>query len=70
MPKQSKPDDPLEASNTTRPLGIVLGVKEYLFIAGIILLATGTTLVFGFGYGLIVSGALLVITVFYNDRFG
>ena len=66
MPKQSKPDDPLEPSNTARSLSIALGVTEYLFLAGIVLLATGTALVFGFGWRLIVTGALLVFAAFFG----
>lgn len=62
----NKPGDPSETSNTTRSLGIALGVTELLFLIGITLLATGTALVFGFGYGLIVTGAVLVITAFYD----
>lgn len=65
MPKL-KPDDPLETSNTARSLGIALGVTEYLFLAGIVLLATGTVLVFGFGYGLIVTGSVLIVAAFYG----
>lgn len=65
-----KPDDSLETSNKTRSLGIAFGVTELLFIAGILLLATGVTLVFGYEWALITSGGVFLGTAFYNDRVG
>lgn len=69
MPNK-KTDDSLETSNTTRSLGIALGVTEFLFIAGIALLSTGLTLVFGYEWALMVCGGVLLGTAFYNDRVG
>lgn len=69
MPNR-KPDDPLEPSMRSRSLGIALGVTEFLFIAGLVLLAPGVTLVFGYGWTLIICGGILVCTAFYNAQVG
>lgn len=58
----SKTDDSLETSNGSRSLSIALGVQDYLFIAGIILLSSGVTLVFGWVWMLIVLGSVFVVT--------
>jgi len=67
----NKPGDSLDKPfNTSRSLGIALGVSELLFIAGILLLAFGVFLTFGVGWSLAVTGGVLIITAFYNAQVG
>ncbi len=61
----NQPDESLENPMRSRSLGIALGVTELIFIAGLLLLATGSFLVFGWsgvlmavGFGLIVMAAV------------
>lgn len=61
MPKQ-KPEETLENPNSARPLGIVLGATEFIFLLGLILLATGCGLVFGVEMAVLVVGSVLVVT--------
>jgi hypothetical protein len=71
MTKNSKPDDPLAPPEPARSLGIIaLGVTEYLFLLGVVLLAAGLWLVFGFPAALIGVGAVLIGAAFYNAQVG
>lgn len=63
-----QPDESLETPMRSRSLGIALGVTEYLFIAGLILLAVGLLLTYGFGVSLLGCGGVLIFTAFYNAK--
>jgi hypothetical protein len=65
-----KPGDSSEPSNVSRSLSMVLGVQDYLFIAGISLLAIGVWLVFGVGWAVLVAGAVLVVAAFFSAWIG
>lgn len=61
----NQPDESLENPMRSRSLGIALGVTELIFIAGLLLLATGLFLVLDWpgvlmavGFGLIVMAAV------------
>lgn len=62
MPNK-KPDESLEPSNTSRSLGVALGVQDFMFIAGFLLLAVGLVPTFGWAITAAVLGAVLVVTV-------
>lgn len=66
----SKPEDSLETPQPLRSLGIALGVSEFLFLAGILLLAIGVFVTFGAGWSLTVTGGVLIVTAFYNAQVG
>jgi hypothetical protein len=65
-----QPDGPLENQNNSRSLGIALGVTEYIFILGLLLLASGIYLSFGLGPALISTGCVLIFAGFYNAYTG
>ena len=62
MPEQS----PEKNIRPARSLGIALGVTEILFLAGLGLLATGVSLAYSVPHALMICGALLVFSAFYN----
>lgn len=45
---------------------IVFGPTEIIFLSGLFLLSSGVTLLFGFAWGLIASGSILLATAFLN----
>jgi hypothetical protein len=57
-----QPVESLDTPMRSRSLNIVLGVTEYLFIAGFVLLAVGLFLKFGFACSLIGCGFVLIVT--------
>ena len=61
-----QPEKSLETPMRSRSLGIALGVTEYLFITGLILLAVGLFLKFGFDVACAVCGGALVITAWID----
>jgi cytochrome c biogenesis protein CcdA len=65
-----RPEESLEHPKHSRSLGIALGVTEYLFILGLLTLATGISLVFGGEWAAIVIGAVMIVTAFYNAMIG
>jgi len=52
--------------NPSRSLGIALGVTEFLFLVGLVLLTTGVSLAFSIAHALWVCGAVLIVAAFYN----
>lgn len=61
-----QPDKSLELPMRSRSLSIALGVTEYLFITGLILLAVGLFYQFGFGVASAVCGGVLVVTAWID----
>jgi len=61
-----KPGESLETPMRSRSLNIVLGVTEYLFIAGFVMLAVGLFYWFGFSVACTVCGGALVITAWID----
>lgn len=57
-----KPEEPHENQEKSRSLGIALGVTEFIYLLGVLLLATGAWLVFGFGWALLITGAVFVVS--------
>lgn len=47
---------------------IVIGPTEIIFLTGITSLTTGIALIFGFAWGLVAAGSILLITAFRNAR--
>ena len=60
--QRQKPDDSLDTSNMSRSLGIALGVQDFMFIAGILLLAVGLFFCFGWGEAALGVGLALLVT--------
>lgn len=69
MPK-TKPEESLENPNSSRSLGVALGVTECFFILGLLLLAYGIFLTFGVAWSLTSTGAILIFSAFYNAYVG
>lgn len=61
-----KPGESLETPMRSRSLGIALGVTEYLFISGLILLAVGLFYWFGLAVACAVCGGVLVVTAWID----
>lgn len=66
MPGQSSENN----STHKRSLGIALGVTEFLFLVGLVLLATGVSLEFSIPYGLMAGGVVMIVAAFYNAAQG
>ena len=60
------PEQPDKNTNASQSLGIALGVTEYLFLAGLVLLAFGVSLAYSAAHGGIVCGVVLIGAAFYN----
>lgn len=69
MPKMM-PEESLIHPNRSRSLGIALGATEVIYLLGLVLLATGSALVFGFEIALMVAGGVMILTAFYNAWVG
>lgn len=51
----------------TSLFGDRLGVTEWFYILGLLLLAVGLGYQFGWPWSLVVAGGILLATAFYND---
>lgn len=56
-----------QPKKVSRPFAIGIGATEITYLLGLVSLAAGFSLVYGIAVALIVVGALLVFTAFYND---
>lgn len=61
MPK-TKSEETLDTQNNSRSLGIALGATEIVFLLGLVLLTTGSLLVFGVQFSVFLIGAVLVVS--------
>jgi hypothetical protein len=61
MPKL-KPGESLDEPKRARSFGISIGATEFIFLAGLAMLAAGVWLAFGFFAALMAGGGVLVVT--------
>lgn len=62
------PEKTPKPTYVSHSLGIAFGVTEIIYILGLILLAAGISLRYGFEWALIAVGALLLFTAFKNAK--
>jgi hypothetical protein len=62
------PEQTPKTNIVSRTLGISLGVTEWIFLLGLVLLATGMSLAIGIDWALMVVGLFLIRTAENNAR--
>jgi Flp pilus assembly protein TadB len=62
MTNNKQPEQPTNHTKSSRSFGISIGVTEFVFLLGIVLLAAGVFSAFGFVWTVIVIGATLVVS--------
>lgn len=68
--QNKQPEQSTENPTSVKSLGSPLGITEYIFILGLLFLATGSFLVFGVEISLLIIGSALVVTAWINALAG
>lgn len=67
MKNPPKTDESPANKKVSRSFAIGIGVTEWLYLLGLTILSIGVSVLFGWPWALIICGAILLVTAFYND---